>query len=87
MTRPALSIAVFMTAVLVTILALLAGGASAGQTGGFAPYARQGIVSELNRIYGKGASPYRVSCTETDRVNYATGQIRDTVTCTITGPL
>lgn len=46
---------------------------------GFAFYARQGIVREINAVYGKGNSPYTVRCTEVP--NYRT--ISDKVTCII----
>lgn len=49
---------------------------------GFAFYARQGIVNEINRVYGKGNSPYVVTCTEVP--NYRT--ISDIVTCHVREP-
>lgn len=58
----------------------LAGRAIAGiGPAGFAFYARQGIVREINQVYGNGNSPYNVRCTEVP--NYRT--ISDVVTCTI----
>lgn len=72
-----------IAAVIIILTLLLVTNANAGQTEGFAPYARQGIVNELNRIYGKGTYPYTVRCTEQDQINYSTGAVHDTVTCTI----
>jgi hypothetical protein len=47
---------------------------------GFARYARQGIVNYDNRIYGKGNSPWKVTCT--DHPNYTT--MSDRVVCRVT---
>ena len=46
---------------------------------GFAYYARQGILREINAVYGAGNNPYVVTCTEVPDYR----NITDTVTCKI----
>lgn len=70
-----------LTVSITALILILSGNANAGQTGGFAPYARQGIVNQLNHIYGPGNSPYKVTCSEVDNVNLATGAVNDVITC------
>jgi hypothetical protein len=43
-----------------------------------APYAKQGIVNELNAVYGSGGSPYNVSCSATGTA------LNATITCKVT---
>lgn len=65
-------------AVILSVLLSPTAGAGIGPSG-FAYYARQGIVNELNKVYGKGNSPYVVTCQ--DHPNYQT--ISDNVTCQV----
>lgn len=82
--------ATFVVSIVLSTIALLsillATSANAGQTGGFAPYAKQGIVNHLNAIYGSNGNPYKVTCSEADSFSNTTG-VNDSIVCHVRSKL
>lgn len=78
-----MSLRMWLSSLLISSIILVTGItiASAGiGPDGFAQYARQGIINELNHVYGNNNSPYNVVCT--DHPSYH--PVSDVVVCRIT---